>query len=99
MSKKKVYIAGPMSGITGDNRDAFYKIDAKLEVRGFIPLNPACLPNGLTQGDYMDICLAMVRACDAVYLLPGWGKSEGAIVENAYAIKLGKPSVESVDEL
>lgn len=47
------------------------------------------LPNGLTQAEYMDICLAMVRSVDAVYLLKGWEGSAGARAEYALAEKLG----------
>ncbi|HCM9689262.1 TPA: DUF4406 domain-containing protein, partial [Enterobacter cloacae subsp. cloacae] len=37
---------------------------------------------------YMDICLAMIRCADAVFMLRGWEKSAGARAENALAEKL-----------
>lgn len=55
---------------------------------GYTVLNPATLPEGLTQGEYMDICFAMLRAADAIYLLEGYENSKGALAELAYAEKL-----------
>lgn len=85
----KVYIAGPMTGYENFNRDAFNKEAARLVARGHVVLNPATLPSGLSQGEYMDICFAMVRAADGVLLLPGWKASPGATAEYHYAYKLG----------
>ena len=85
----KVYIAGPMSGIDNDNRDAFNQVARELQRKGFIVLNPATLPAGLEQHEYMDICLAMLRTVDVIYLLPGWQHSAGATTEYHYAYKIG----------
>lgn len=68
----KIYIAGPMSGLIEFNRPAFMFTAAKLTARGHVALNPAVLPDGLTQAQYMDICLAMLRCAYAIYLLDGW---------------------------
>ena len=51
----KVYIAGPMSGLPNFNRAAFNHAHFHLWSKGHIVLNPARLPDGLTQADYMDI--------------------------------------------
>lgn len=85
----KIYIAGPMTGIEGCNRPAFVDAAFQLTSEGYCVLNPAMLPNGLTQPQYMDICLAMLRCASAIYLLKGWEKSAGARVEKALAEKLG----------
>lgn len=71
----KVYIAGPMSGLPNFNRAAFNHAHFHLWSKGHIVLNPARLPDGLTQGEYMDICLAMLRCADAIYMLEGWEHS------------------------
>ena len=55
----KIYIAGPMSGLPGFNRPAFHRAAAHIVRRGNVALNPAILPDGLEQAEYMDICLAM----------------------------------------
>mgnify|MGYP005924762521 CR=1 FL=1 len=54
-----------------------------------VALNPATLPDGLSQREYMDICLAMLRCADAIHMLHGWQESEGAVAEHATAKKLG----------
>lgn len=84
----KIYIAGPMSGLIEFNRPAFMFTAEKLTGRGHTALNPAILPDGLLQAEYMDICLAMLRCAHAIYLLDGWEKSAGARAEKALAEKL-----------
>ncbi|EOJ0049796.1 TPA: DUF4406 domain-containing protein [Enterobacter hormaechei] len=84
----KIYIAGPMSGLPDFNRDAFNHAHVFLGAKGHVVLNPALLPDGLTQAEYMDICLSMLRCADAVFMLRGWEKSAGARAENALAEKL-----------
>ncbi|HFU2576868.1 TPA: DUF4406 domain-containing protein, partial [Escherichia coli] len=44
---------------------------------------------GLTQPHYMDICMAMIRCVDAIYMLKDWQRSAGAKAELALAEKLG----------
>lgn len=87
---KVVYIAGPITGVVHLNRPAFEKLHAMLSREGVIVLNPLDLPSGLSEFAYMDICLAMVRHCDAVVMLDGWLSSKGARAEHALAEKLGK---------
>ena len=83
-----VYIAGPMTGIEDCNRPAFHRLAGELNEQGHNVLNPATLPDGLTQAQYMDICLAMLRCADIIYMLPGWVGSNGARAEHSLAIKL-----------
>ncbi|EIH1143738.1 DUF4406 domain-containing protein [Escherichia coli] len=85
----KIYIAGPMTGYPDYNRAAFNAKAIELMAEGHIVLNPAVLPGGLCQSEYMDICLAMVRSADAIYLLNRWEESVGARAEHAPAEKLG----------
>jgi len=85
----KIYIAGPMTGYENYNRDAFFVEAERLKIKGHTVLNPAFLPDGLSQAEYMDICFAMVRAADGVMFLSGWEQSEGALAEYAYAKKIG----------
>ncbi|WP_312227582.1 DUF4406 domain-containing protein [Pseudescherichia sp.] len=84
----RIYIAGPMSGLSDYNRPAFWFMDMTLSAKGHTVLNPASLPDGLTQPQYMDICLAMLRCAEAIYLLRGWEESAGAVAEKALAEKL-----------
>lgn len=85
----KIYIAGPMTGIPKFNRPAFHFEAMRLSSEGHVVLNPATLPDGLSQPEYMDICLAMLRCADAIHMLHGWKESEGAVAEHAMAKKLG----------
>jgi len=87
--KPKIYIAGPITGYEHFNFPAFNAKAHDLRSNGFIPLNPASLPAGLTEPQYMDICFAMIRAADGIHLLKGWEKSKGALAELAYAEKIG----------
>lgn len=74
----KIYIAGK---IAGDRRyRAKFREAAKaLEAAGHVVLNPATLPDGLTDGDYMRICMAMVDAADLAVFLPDYQESRGAM--------------------
>lgn len=85
----KIYIAGPMTGIPEFNRPAFNEVANGLASDGHVVLNPAILPDGLQQREYMDICCAMIRCADAIFMLRGWERSEGAMAEHALAKKIG----------
>lgn len=84
-----IYIAGPMTGLPDFNHPAFFRAALKIAANGHRVLNPAFLPVGLTQHQYMDICQAMVRSADAIFLLNGWENSRGALAELYQARKLG----------
>lgn len=77
-----------MTGYENYNRQSFHNAQHSLLISGAIVLSPANLPDGLTQAQYMDICFAMLRAADAIYLLKGYEESKGAMAELAYAEKL-----------
>ena len=85
-----IYIAGPMSGIKDHNRPLFSMVAAELSDQGHSVLNPATLPDGLSQGQYMQICLPMVAVAHELVMLPGWEQSEGAYIEFLLAKKSGK---------
>lgn len=85
----KIYIAGPMTGIPEYNRPAFFQAAEDIAGQGHIPLNPAVLPDGLSEPDYMCVCLAMLQRADAVHMLDGWRNSQGARAEYGLARKLG----------
>ena len=53
-------------------------------------LNPATLPDGLEQADYMRICLAMLDTADLAVFLPDYRESRGAMVEWAWCQRTGK---------
>lgn len=77
MQTKVIYIAGPMTRKPDFNRTAFSLAAVRLSAQGAIPLNPAMLPDGLSEADYMRIGLAMLQCADGIYLLYGWQDSAG----------------------
>lgn len=86
---KKVYIAGPMTGLPEFNKSAFHAKADELREEGFTVLNPAILPDGLEHHEYMQICLPMVQVSDAIYMLSGWESSKGALMEHDLAMDIG----------
>lgn len=90
----KIYIAGPMTGLPHFNRPAFQQAAINLSFEKHVSLNPAILPDGLTEADYMAIGLTMLQRAEAIYLLTGWQFSAGARAEHALALKLGLEVIE-----
>lgn len=85
-----IYIVGAISGDVESNRHKFMAAKHRILASSSkaVILNPAELPAGLTQAQYMSICLPMVMASDTIFTLDGWEKSPGASVEFALAKKL-----------
>ena len=88
-TKPKIYIAGK---ITGDPnyKEKFAKVQKGLEKEGYIVLNPATLPQGLTPAEYMRICFVMIDTADAVAFIDGFAHSQGAMLELEYCRYIGK---------
>ena len=86
-----IYIAGPMTGCKDHNRTAFFTEAMRLAADRHVVLNPATLPEGLSQQQYMSICIPMLMCADAIYLLEGWVDSAGARAEYVMALKLNMP--------
>ena len=81
LAGRKVYIAGPMTGLPDLNRPAFSAAAEYLEGLGAKVMNPAILPDGWEHHQYMRIAIPMMMECEAVAFLPGWQDSKGARVE------------------
>lgn len=88
----KVYLAGPMTGYPEKNYPAFMRMAKRLRKRGHKVINPAEL-NGpeVSWEAAMHVNLAALQSCEAVYVLPGWERSKGALIEVAFAIKHDMP--------
>lgn len=104
MNKTTLYISGPMTGYPDLNFPAFHYAAAELRAKGFEVVSPAEIelpqyPKGYKPNDEADrrkMWEAFMRAdiiemmkADAVATLPGWEKSDGAVIEVGLAIKLG----------
>lgn len=97
--KKRIYIAGPMSGKPQYNYPAFMRAETQLKAMGYEVVNPAtmgdayCTPDELSADQKLlkRLMLDELRECancDAIYLLRGWEKSVGARAELALALHL-----------
>jgi Domain of unknown function (DUF4406) len=88
---KRIYIAGPMSGLPDFNYPAFHAAAQRLRDLGFNVENPADNPEphcGSWLG-YMRMAIRQLAQCDGVALLPGWESSRGARIEQQLATQLG----------
>ena len=89
----KVYISGPITGITNGNRAAFRKAQAHLVRTGNEVVNPHELDDPgaepMSWSDCMRRDLAALVTCDAILMLPGWPNSRGANLEHHVARELG----------
>ena len=84
-----VYLSGPMRWCA-EYPKRFAKAESELKKQKYVVLNPAWLPLGLNEDAYMPICLSMLDAADAIYMLRGWENSDGAKLEKTYAEYQGK---------
>lgn len=92
-----VYLAGPITNVP-KYWEAFDFADDVMHALGCVVLNPARLPEGLTNSEYMRICLQMVDTADVVLFLKGWDESDGAWLEHEFCRYIQKRRVYSTDE-
>ena len=98
-AQKIVFLSGPISDKPDTYQADFANAAEAVASVGYIPLNPATLPFGLSERSYMRITLAMMDAADLVLQLPGWINSEGAMAEATVADKTGIPRMQYTDFL
>src|SRR5689334_17986035 len=81
--RTRLYVAGPMSGLSAHNLPAFAEATQRLEERGYDPVNPGRhgVTPGYTWADYLRRGLTELLGCDGVATLPGWSASRGASLE------------------
>lgn len=88
----KVYICGPITGLPREEAErAFAEAEAMIRRKGHEPVNP--LENGLPASalwhEYMRVDIKMLLDCQAIYMLDGWERSDGAQLEWTIAFRLG----------
>ncbi len=89
---KRIYIAGPMTGLPECNYPAFHAAAQQLRQQGHHVENPAEStqpPCGGTWLGWMRQAIVQLVSCDEICLLPGWEHSRGARVEFQLACGLG----------
>lgn len=90
---RAAYLSGPMTGLPEFNYPAFHAAAAALRARGWRVYNPA--ENNWSPGvepfplraAFAEYCRFICLEADAVVVLDGWEKSEGARVEVALAAR------------
>jgi nucleoside 2-deoxyribosyltransferase len=99
----KVYISGPITGKENGNRAAFKAAADALIEKGLTPINPHDVGDEI-QGspswlDFMKVDIKAMLDADAVFVLPGWRESRGAMVEVRLSEMLGFPLFDQFDDL
>jgi hypothetical protein len=92
MSKRKIYIAGPMTGVPEHNFPAFHAAASRLRQAGWHVINPAENFEGridLPREAYIRADVALMVDCTTLALLPGWEQSRGAKLEYLLAREMG----------
>ena len=89
MKKKVVYIAGPISKDLEHYKEKFAWMEDALCKEGFVVLNPANAPEGLTYKQYIHYGIALLSKADWICMLPGSEHSPGACFEKHYAELMG----------
>lgn len=89
----KVYISGQISNRDiNEAKEHFSNAERDLLNWKYEPISP--FDNGLSESDsweeHMKKDIEMLSECEAIYMLVGWEKSKGAIIEKAIAENFGK---------
>jgi hypothetical protein len=88
---KRIYIAGPMTGLPELNFPAFHAEARRLRALGYEVINPAEI-NADPAAEWAQCMredIAQLVQCDGIALLPGWQNSRGASLEHHIAKALG----------
>lgn len=96
--RKKIYIAGPVTGVEG-YEETFAKSADALRARGYEPVNPVApgIVEGWTYRDYINRGFQMLMECDGILMLPGYMDSKGAALELHYALAVGMELIRGFD--
>ncbi len=91
----KLYLSGPMTGLPNFNFDEFNRVALELREDGYTVINPAENDGGDQSKPWAyylkkDL-IQLLQDSNAIAVLPGWEKSEGASLEVHVAKKLGYP--------
>ena len=93
MKKQRMYLSGPITGEDDkETMEKFYQFEMNLRGQGCAVFNP--LRNGLASNApwerHMAVDIKQLEDCDALFMLDGWEKSQGAVLEMHLALVYGK---------
>lgn len=86
---ERVYIGGSISN-NPNYLQEFEQAEVRLMKQGYMVVNPV-RNKGPHYKDYIDQGLEQLKTCDRLYLLTGYERSEGAMLELFYAKTVGMP--------
>lgn len=94
-SKKRIYISGPMQDVPDYEIRFWAFADAIRQTGRYSAVNPAgfkVIDNDggqlLSREDWLEIDLKTLEKCDAIFMMPGWENSKGAVMEYKKAKEL-----------
>lgn len=93
MNKQRVYLSGPITGEDDQQTMAkFYRVEMSIKGQGCAVFNP--LRNGLARNApwerHMAVDIKQLEACDTMFMLDGWEKSQGSVLELNMGLIYGK---------
>ena len=91
MTQRKIYISGKITGLPYEEAFRIFEdAEHKLQQQGFSVINPMKIKHehDLSWESYMKEDLKAMLDCDAIYLLPNYKDSKGAMIEYDLALIL-----------
>lgn len=95
MPRPRIYISGPMCGVEEYQGRFWAFADAIDRCGGYAVVDPAGFAvkdsrntDLLDRDDWLAIDLKVLEKCDAIFMMPGWRRSEGARMEYEKAKEL-----------
>ena len=88
---KTCFISGAITGVE-NYKENFIAAEDQVKELGYIPVNPARMTESLvannvefTNDQWLEITSAVLKQCDAIYMLSDWHDSKGAKQEYFFA--------------